>query len=910
MIQSSRLLALAAGALATLAACGPPVVDPVLSLTPRPRTIDNQGQVSTISVTATDKEGKPGSGAVRFTSPAGNLKDGVEVTLGADGTGTVEYTCDIKADPGCTGGTVRVTAAWTTGGVEVTATTNISVAPIVPDAGVTLTASRASLGIGLGQVADIVATYQVDGVPTPNAAVSLASNLGTLQLPDGGVFGSPATTDSAGQVRAVLREVGAAGTATITAQGPLGPPASTTVSIYAPDAGIAVTSDRAILTVGFNERATITVNHTLDGRAVAGRLLQLETSAGQLLSLDGGAFVSPAPTDAAGVVRALLTDTGSPGAALVTARDPDFNKTATTTVTLAMPDAGVFITSAKPRIYVGVGDSTDVTARLVTNGQPAVGRDLAVTTSLGELLLPDGGAFTGTGQTDAQGALALKLVENGTDGTATLRVTDPQSMRTATTSVDILRVGTISYVGMTCGGSPCTLMGLRNSGFQTQAALRFNVKDSRSTPQPVPGVTVTFTLNNAPAGTSVNPSTAVTDAQGNVDAVVTSGDSIGSFTVTASVIAGVSTTSPTVGVRGAKPTSKGFQLSCAKVNLAAYRSTTPPLQISNVCNVILVDRNNNPIGRQTTVQFLAEAGSITSSINTIPYTPPAGLDEGRGTVTFSTNGVFPAVDVPPLPALPGQFPFPRVTEISRTDGSLTRNPRDALVTVIAHTDGEEWFSDDNSNGVRDPGEQFIDQGEPFVDANDNDVRDPGETYIDFDTNGAWTGPNGTWDGTTKIWTKTFLLYTDYTDASQSFFTDTNFNVVTSFSAPKGSFVELYTFMPDRNLNRIESGSTASATHTATKGTVSLNTNLSLDGYGFDVEARQLTNAAGTAACAPSEAICRYHTVFGGWGAGNIGTLRITGAPLTDMTAPAADTVTVSTTVRGAIVPLSINGTIQ
>lgn len=909
MIQSSRLLGLAACALAALSACGPAEVDPALNLTPRPRTIDNQGQITTITFTALDKFGKPGTGTVRFTSPSGSFVDGVSAPLEADGTGTVEFSCDVKVDVTCSGGTVRVSAIWTTGGVEVTATSNITIAPVIPDAGVTLTASRARLGIGLGLTSDIVATYQVDGVPARNASLNISTSEGTLVLPDGGTLPSPAITDTAGQFRAVLREAGVPGEAIITATGPLGPPATTRVTIYTPDAGISVASSRNILTVGFNETATLTVTHTLDGRAVPGRLIQLESSAGRLLELDGGVFSSPAATDSAGNVRALLTDNGSPGAALVTARDPDFNKSATTTVTLAMPDAGVFITAAKPRIYVGVGDSTDVTARLVTNGLPAVGRDLQVTTSLGNLLLPDGGAFTGTGQTDGQGALNLTLVETGTDGTATLRATDPQSTRFATTPVDILRVGTITYVGMTCGGTPCTIMGLRNSGFNTQASLRFNVKDARSTPQPVPGVRVSFVLNNAPTGTTV-VATGVSDAQGNVDALVTAGDSIGSFTITATVIAGVSTTSPTVGVRGAKPTSKGFLLTCAKVNLATYRSNTPPLQISDVCNVILVDRNNNPIGRQTTVQFLVEAGSITSSINTIPYVAPAGIDEGRGSVTFSTSGDFPAVDVTPLPALPGQFPYARSAEISRTDGSLTRNPRDGLVTVIAHTDGEEWFSDDNSNGVRDPGEQFIDQGEPFVDSNDNDVRDPGETYIDHDQNGAWSGPNGQWDANAKIWTKTFVLYTDNVDASQSFFTDAALNVVTSFSVPKGTFVELGAFMPDLNLNRVEQGSTASVAHSATKGTVSLNHSLGLDGYGFQVDARQLTNAAATAACAPTETVCRYHTVFGTWGYGGMGTVRITGAPTSDMTAAAADTVTVTTTVRGAAVPVSISGTIQ
>src|SRR5690606_20367214 len=119
----------------------------------------------------------------------------------------------------------------------------------------------------------------------------------------------------------------------------------------------------------------------------------------------------------------------------------------------------------------------------------------------------------------------------------------------------------------------------------------------------------------------------------------------GSFTLTATVIPGVSTSSPTIGVRGAKPTNNGFQLQCTPVNQPAYRSAAPPLTRTSTCTVILVDRNNNPIGKGTTVQLLTEAGSITASTATNPYSP-TGTNEGRGTVPFSTMGVWPPQDVP------------------------------------------------------------------------------------------------------------------------------------------------------------------------------------------------------------------------------------------------------------------------
>ncbi|MDP2276097.1 MAG: hypothetical protein Q8N23_15365 [Archangium sp.] len=887
-----------------LAACGPMLVEPELTISASPRTLDGVAQKATIKVVAVDDKAKPGSGKVRITSVAGSLKDGVEVDLLA-GEGTTDFTCARATDPACTGA-VRLTAEWVVSGKLASASTSVTITPavvVVPDAGMTLTASRTQVGIGLGQSSQLTGTYSVDGVPTPGNAVALTTSLGNLLFPDGGPFVSPATTDFAGQIHAVLVDDGSAGTAQVTATPTAGRPASVSVTVFRPDAGIMVMTDRTVLTVGFNEIAQLTVNHTLDGRAVPGRMIQLETSAGQLLEVDGGTFVSPALTDTNGRVRALLSDTGSPGVATITASDPAFSVSATTTVNLAQPDAGVFVTVGKPRLYVGVNDSTTVSARLVTNGTPAVGRTLQVATNLGTLLLADGGVFSGSGTTDSSGALSLELREGGVDGIATITATDPMSMRTGAANVEVLRIGTIAYVSTTCAGTPCSVMGIRNSGFNTQATLRFTLRDSRTNSQPVSGVRVTFVLNNQPTGT-VATASGVSDAQGNVDAVVTSGDSIGSFSVTATVIPGISATSPTIGVRGAKPSSKGFSFQCPRVNLPAYRSPSPPLLLNATCSIVLVDRNNNPVGAGTTVQFLSEAGNIQNSAPTTPYVPPLGPNEGRGTVSFDTSGQFPAADVPPLTALPGQFPFARAAETQTVDGFLTRNPRDGLVTLVAYTDGEEWFSDSNSNGIRDGVEQFIDQGEPLVDVNDDDIWNVGENYIDVDGNGAWTGPNGVWDASTKIWTKTYLLYTDYAEPSNAVFVPSTFNVA------RGTTSLIDVLVTDRNRNIVEANSTVMFTRTASKGSISLMSLLGLDGFGFTIEPRRLTNAAGTGDCLNTEQVCQYRTAFGVWSPGPVARLTVTGAASTDMSPSEAVTITVGVTTLGTQSQMSVSGTIQ
>jgi len=195
--------------------------------------------------------------------------------------------------------------------------------------------------------------------------------------------------------------------------------------------------------------------------------------------------------------------------------------------------------------------------------------------------------------------------------------------------------------------------------------------------------------------------TEVTDSLGEVVANVSSGVTIGSFGVKAIIVAGtVEAESRTIYIRGAKPSNNGFLLQCAPVNFATYKSPTPPADFPIPCTVKLVDRYLNPVGTGTSVSFKTEVGSIPNNTSTNAFNPTGdNTKEGVGVVNFSTIGVFPAIDVAPLPAAPLQYPYPRAAEPSRTDGALTRNPRDGLVSIIAYVQGEEHFYDDNSNGV-------------------------------------------------------------------------------------------------------------------------------------------------------------------------------------------------------------------
>jgi hypothetical protein len=523
-------------------------------------------------------------------------------------------------------------------------------------------------------------------------------------------------------------------------------------------------------------------------------------------------------------------------------------------------------------------------------------------------LLPDAGTFNGMGTTDANGSIDLVLRDTNTQGAAVITATDPGSGSTGTTTVNIRNIATVNFVDMTCGGMPCTVLGVNNSNFRTTARMRFIVRDNQATPAPVAGVPVTFSINISSAtGTTILPLTTVTDPNGNADTTVVTGNAVGSFTVTATVVAGVAATSPSIGVRGAKATNRGFQLQCTNATLSAYTAPFPPLVLPTSCTATIPDRNNNLVGLATDVSFRAVAGNLPQSAQTPDFNPIANANEGKATVIFATGGDFPAADVTPLAADPTQYPNARAAEPSRTDGLVQRNPRDGLVVIIAWTRGEEWFNDLDGNGVQNGTEPFVDQGEPFLDTNDNDIFDGTDVTYNVDGDGVYTPPNGVWDADTFVWTKTYVLYTDRALGTTAQFLPTTFNVA------KDGMQMIQVWTSDLNLNRVEAGSTVDFVRTATKGTVvSTFVNLGLDGLGFDLDPRVLTNVAGTAACpTATDRICVFKTRFGQWSRGYVGTITINGAPSTDMTPAQTENITIRTTTRaGTILSGPITGTIQ
>ncbi|HEY8206437.1 MAG TPA: hypothetical protein VIG99_03080, partial [Myxococcaceae bacterium] len=369
-------------------------------------------------------------------------------------------------------------------------------------------------------------------------------------------------------------------------------------------------------------------------------------------------------------------------------------------------NGGLSLSASRSPIFTNVGDFSILTATLKSlpdgGGSPVAGTAINFSTNLGTLGPSDGGASAGSTWSDVtngSGQAFTMLRAGTTAGPATITADNAPGTATASNTVTITDIRNIAYTTSTCGTqTPCTLMGIRGSGKNETASVTFTVTDTNSAP--APRVPVTFSLGSgAPLGATVSPN-GVTDNMGKVQATVQSGSGIGVLSVTAVVFPPIQASSPGIGITGARVSNAGISILCSPVNIAAYISPTPPADITVNCSVRLTDRYTNPIGFPTTVNFVAEAGTVSTSVTTTPFNfqNPADPNIGKAAFTFSTRGgtgrAFP-VDVAPLPAAPNQDPNPRLAEPSYTAGSQTLNPRDGLVTIVAYVNGEEYFYDAN-----------------------------------------------------------------------------------------------------------------------------------------------------------------------------------------------------------------------
>lgn len=458
------------------------------------------------------------------------------------------------------------------------------------------------------------------------------------------------------------------------------------------------------------------------------------------------------------------------------------------------------------------------------------------------------------------------------------------------------------------------VLGLQGSGIQERGVISYLVTDSLGVP--APGITVNFTIQAPTLGITLLKTSGVSDLNGAVTAAFTSGLEVGVTNVVATVATTNATVPQAVAVRGAKPSANGFYFRCANASLPVY--TTVPRYETTICTVRLADRFGNRVGIPTVVNFATEAGAIAASVTTKGFDikNPDAPEEGSATVTFSSdmgNGDSPA-DVAPLAATTGQYPWDLLSpEPSRPNGQLTLNPRDQLVTIIAMTRGEEAFEDANHNGLLDPGEVFIDQGDPFVDANDNNAYDTAVTGglaevrfcgLNADCS-TYHGPNGVWDADTVIWKPTWVVFTGagvpstaragVAEAPPDFGAPSCADYKDAFVAGHTSTIFANIFVYDRWLNIPSAGFSVSVGSSSSSLLTAAGLGLpaaALESFGsMDFDWVRVSALDNTKACAIANgSACVERIAFHGFDSGFEGTLSVKNTQTTPKT-PASTTGT-------------------
>lgn len=248
-----------------------------------------------------------------------------------------------------------------------------------------------------------------------------------------------------------------------------------------------------------------------------------------------------------------------------------------------------------------------------------------------------------------------------------------------------------------------TILGITGSPLPQSSLVEFQVLDNYGNGKP--GVLVDFTLLPLaiPGGVNLSPSSAISDASGNVTTSVNTGTVPTPVWVLATVHGtSLLTQSNTLTITTGLPTQDFFSLALSSFNIEGldYDGVTSTL------TVIASDRLGNPVPEQTAINFITPvSGQIL----------PASCLTSSGicTVTYKSSGARPA---------------------------------NGRVTLLAYAPGEKSFIDANGNNSYDAGETFYDLGDMYIDANEDGLWDNNEQFFSSPNSGSsacLTQPGGT-----------------------------------------------------------------------------------------------------------------------------------------------------------------------
>jgi len=251
------------------------------------------------------------------------------------------------------------------------------------------------------------------------------------------------------------------------------------------------------------------------------------------------------------------------------------------------------------------------------------------------------------------------------------------------------------------------------TGRQESSTVTFNVVDSDN--NPVPEISVDFSLSTEIGGVSLGNTSGISNEQGQVKTTVFSGNVATAVRVFARIEGSdVTTTSDVLVVTTGLPDQNSVSLSVGG-NFVVENGFTVD-GITRQINVRMADKFNNPVPDGTSAIFSTEYGSIEGSCT---------LTSGSCSVTWTSQE-------PRVPTFTDAVKTINDSDYSCPSHSASSGPcpddlgeiRGGRSTIVVTALGEETFIDQNGNGLYDEGEPFQNLPEAFIDHNEDGVYTP------------------------------------------------------------------------------------------------------------------------------------------------------------------------------------------
>ncbi|TVV41888.1 Ig-like domain-containing protein [Thalassolituus sp. C2-1] len=286
--------------------------------------------------------------------------------------------------------------------------------------------------------------------------------------------------------------------------------------------------------------------------------------------------------------------------------------------------------------------------------------------------------------------------------------------------------------------SQLSVTSIANKLLPTQSEVTFRVVDRNGLP--VPNQEVRFSLNSEVGGINLTIDSAITDADGQVKAIVNSGTThaITSVIAETTTEAGnlLKTSSLPISITTGYPDQNSFNLVADILNPLGFDVDGTSVQFT----VRAGDAFGNPVPDGTIINFIAESGLIeptcpisggSCSVNWVSTNPRPGFN-GNGVLKTNAAG-YPGYD------------------------ATWQGGKAGVATVLAYSVGEAGFADKDGDGLLDAlgvagDESFFSMGEAFLDANedgvfnDSNTVNPYEKLVDYDKDGSWDAAPAVYEG--------------------------------------------------------------------------------------------------------------------------------------------------------------------